>query len=183
MIYNFLKYFKWVGLLGFMIVGFPAGAHIDLLSPTPLLDGRAMNFSALKNPPFGAPGVDITSAPATTVKAGSVIEIKADVYVFHPGYIAVLYTTDPEGGDMEPAWLIPNEGAEIPHHNLLYKGRTPDPEEGNIFTAEVRMPDLEGEIILVVRQVMYDKMDVNNDGSVSLTRVYYHQAAKLNLVK
>ena len=170
-------------LLIMLLAEFPASAHIDLLSPTPLLDGRAMNSTALKNLPFGAPGVDVKGAPATTVRAGSLIEIKAEVYVYHPGDIVVLYTTDLAGGDMEPAWSIPHEGAEIPHFNLLYKGPVPDPEEGNIFTAKVQLPDIEGEIVLVVRQVMFDKMDLEDDGSVSLRRVYYHQAAKLNLVK
>lgn len=37
--------------------------------------------------------------------------------------------------------------------------------------------------ILVVRQVVHDKFDVNKDSSVSLKRVYYHQEAKLNLVR
>lgn len=37
--------------------------------------------------------------------------------------------------------------------------------------------------ILVVRQVVHDKFGVNKDGSVSLKRVYYHQEAKLNLVR
>ena len=95
----------------------------------------------------------------------------------------MLYTTDPEGADIEPAWLIPKIGAEIPHANLLHKGQTPGRNESNIYRASITLPDVEGEIYLVVRQVMHDKFDVNDDGTVSLARVYYHQAAKLNLVK
>ncbi len=166
-----------------MLISLPAGAHIDLLAPTPLLDGKAMDYKALKSPPFGAPGVNVAAAPAATVKPGSVIEVRAEVYVYHPGDIVVLYTTDLTGGDIEPAWSIPHQGAEVPHYNLLYKGPVPDPDDSNIFEAQVQLPDIEGEIILVVRQVMHDKFDVNEDGSVSLKRVYYHQGAKLNLVR
>lgn len=166
-----------------MLISVPASAHIDLLTPVPLLDGKAMDYKALKSPPFGAPGVDVRAAPAATVKAGSMIEVRAEVYVYHPGEIVVLYTTEMEGGDIEPAWSIPDQGAEIPHYNLLYKGPVPDPEDSNIFEALVQLPDIEGEIILVVRQVMHDKFDVMKDGSVSLKRVYYHQGAKLKLVK
>ncbi len=170
------------GLTG-LVFSLPASAHIDLLTPTPLLDGKAMNFKALKNQPFGAPGVDVAAAPATDVQAGSVIEIEVEVYVFHPGEIVVLYTRDLSGQDVAPALELAAEGDDIPHYNLLYKGRTPGPGEGNRFRASVQLPDIEGEIILVVRQVMHDKIDVLDDGRVSLKRVYYHQAAKLNLVK
>jgi len=167
----------------FLSLALPAAAHIDLKAPAPILSGRAQDFQALKSPPFGAPGVDIAAASATTVKAGSVIDIRVEVYVYHPGDIVVLYTTDPEGRDIEPAWSIPHEGADIPFHNLLYMGKTPDHDDTDIFEASVPLPDIEGEIYLVVRQVMHDKFDKMEDGSVSLRRVYYHQAAKLKLVR
>ena len=183
-----MAFYHKILFLGFtlsimLLTGVSAKAHIDLLTPTPLLDGKAMDYRALKNPPFGAPGVDVENAPATTVKAGSIIDVRAEVYVYHPGEIVVLYTTDLAGGDIEPPWSIPHQGAEIPHHNLLYTGPVPDPDDTNIFEAKVQLPDIEGEIILVVRMVMHDKMDIEADGSVSLARVYYHQGAKLNLVK
>lgn len=170
-------------LLGAFFISIPALAHIDLLTPPPLLDSREDDRNALKSPPFGAPGVDVAAAPATTLKAGSVLDIEVEFYVYHPGDIVVLYTTDLEGKDLEPAWEIPRMGAEIPHTNLLYKGKAPGRDERNIYRARITLPDIEGEIILVVRQVMHDKFDVNDDGTVSLARVYYHQATKLNLVK
>jgi hypothetical protein len=170
-------------LFGTIIFCFPAFSHIELLTPPPLLNSREVDRSALKSPPFGAPGVDLAAAPATTLKAGSVLEIEVEVYVYHPGDIVVLYTTDPKGADIEPAWEIPTTGAEIPHGNLLHVGKTPDRNKSNIFRASVTLPDFEGEIFLVVRQVMHDKFDINDDGTVSLKRVYYHQATKLNLVK
>jgi len=180
---KFLMPLMSVAVLAGILISPPVGAHIDLLTPTPLLDGKAMDYRALKNPPFGAPGIDVAAATVTTVKAGSMIEVRAEVYVYHPGDIVVLYTTDLTGADIMPAWSIPNEGVEVPHFNLLYKGPVPDPDDTNIFTAQVQLPDIEGEIILVVRQVMHDKFDVMEDGSVSLKRVYYHQGAKLKLVK
>lgn len=172
-----------VAFIGTLFFSFPAFAHIELLSPLPLLNSREVDRSALKSPPFGAPGVDVASAPATTLKAGSVLEIEVEVYVYHPGDIVVLYTTDPEGSDIVPAWVIPEMGAEIPHSNLLHKGKTPGRGESNIYRAQVTLPDTLGVIYLVVRQVMHDKFDVNDDGTVNLARVYYHQATKLNLVK
>ena len=178
-----LKFLMPVVALAGMVISAPVGAHIDLLTPTPLLDGKAGGHRALKNPPFGAPGIDVVAATAATVKAGSTIEVRAEVYVHHPGDIVVLYTTDLTGADITPAWSIPKEGAEVPHFNLLYKGPVPDPGDTDIFTAQVQLPDIEGEIILVVRQVMHDKFDVMEDDSVSLKRVYYHQGAKLKLVK
>ena len=183
MVLKSLKFIFPMAEMAGMLISVPASAHIDLLTPAPLLDGKAMDYKALKSPPFGAPGVDVRAAPAATVKAGSVIEVRAEVYVYHPGEIVVLYTTDLAGGDIEPAWSIPDQGAEIPHYNLLYKGPVPDPEDTNIFEARVQLPDTPGVIILVVRQVMHDKFDVMEDGSVSLRRVYYHQGAKLKLVR
>lgn len=178
----FIKLWALV-FLGASLISFPALAHIELLTPPPLLNSRDVDRSALKSPPFGAPGVDLAAAPATTLKAGSTLDIEVEVYVYHPGDIVVLFTTDPKGADIEPAWEIPKIGAEIPHGNLLHIGKTPDRNESNIFRASVTLPDIEGEIFLVVRQVMHDKFDVNEDGTVSLARVYYHQATKLNLVK
>ena len=178
---------KWTRQLaiaaGMVVAGQQAVAHIDLISPRPLLDGKAMEHSALKVPPFGAPEVDVAAAPATTVKAGSEIDLEAEIYVFHPGEVVVLWTRDFDGADVEPAWEIPKPNAPIPHHNKLYAGRTPSPDEGKMWRARVTLPDVEGEIILVVRQIMHDKFDRNADGSVSLGRIYYHQAAKLNLVR
>lgn len=174
----------WLGIFfGINFFSGPAFSHIDLLDPPSLMEARALGGVALKSPPFGAPGMDVTSAPAKTVKAGSILEIKLEVYVYHPGDIVVLYTTDPEGADIEPTWEIPEMGAEIPYTNLLHKGKVPDKNQGTFYTAQVPLPDFEGEIYLVVRQVMHDKFDINDDGTVSLARVYYHQATKLNLVK
>ncbi|MEE8295287.1 MAG: hypothetical protein V3R64_06210 [Sphingomonadales bacterium] len=170
-------------LIGAFLGSSSALAHIELLSPLPLLNSREGNESALKSPPFGAPNVDPELAPATTVKSGSILDIEVEVYVYHPGDIVVLFTTDPEGTDIEPAWKIPKMGARIPHTNLLHKGKTPDRDESNIYRASVQLPNIEGVIYLVVRQVMHDKFDANPDGTVSLARVYYHQATKLNLVK
>lgn len=48
---------------------------------------------------------------------------------------------------------------------------------------KVKLPNLDDDIILVLRQIMHDKFDNNTDRSISLSRVYYHQAAKLNLTK
>ena len=165
-----------------MVLALPATGHIDLLSPTPLLDGKAMQYRALKDAPFGAPGVDALAAPATVFHAGSMIEIEVEVYVYHPGEIVVLYTLDPEGKDLAPAMSIPTADTPIPHHNLIFRMGTPDKEEGPIFRAQIQLPDIEGTIYLVVRQVMTDKLDAMEDGSVSLRRIYYHQATKLELV-
>jgi len=164
-----------------------SSAHIDLLEPTPLLDGRAGNFRSLKVPPFGAPDIDVASAPAHTVNSGSIIHLEVDHYIYHPGEIVVLYTTDMAGADVMPVMSIPEKGAEVPHHNLLYRGAVPTREEYNTgqktWRADVQLPDIEGTIILVVRQLMHDKFDDMPDGSVSLSRIYYHQGAKLNLVR
>ncbi len=161
----------------------PASGHIDLKSPTPLLDGKAQAFRALKQPPFGAPGVDVLAAPVTVFHKGSMIEIEVEVYVYHPGEIVVLYTLDSEGKDVAPAMSIPTADTPIPHHNLIFRMKTPDKDEGSTFRAQFQLPDIEGTIYLVVRQVMTDKLDPMEDGSVSLKRIYYHQAAKLELVK
>ena len=170
-------------LSGPLVMGLPANAHIDLISPTPILDGRAMDRTALKVAPFGAPGVDISEAPLTTLQAGSSIEIEVEVYVFHPGEIVVLYTKDREGKDVEPVTLIPFEGAEIPHHNFLARAPVRGLPASKLIKLLVPLPDLEGEIILVVRQIMHGKFDKNADGTVSLKRIYYHQAARLKPVR
>ena len=52
-----------------------------------------------------------------------------------------------------------------------------------MIRTKVPLPDIEGTILLVVRQVMTDKLDPMPDGTVSLKRIYYHQAAKLKLVR
>lgn len=160
----------------------PSLAHIDLKSPEPLLNGHAGNMRALKDAPFGAKRIDVAAAPATTVQAGSVIELDVEHYVYHPGTVVVLYTIDPSGADVMPAYSIPEDGAAIPHTNLLAEFPVP-PRGTKRQTYRVTLPDIEGTIILVVRQVMHDKFDKMPDGSVSLKRVYYHQAAKLELVK
>lgn len=159
-------------------------AHIDLLSPKPLLHGKAMDMTALKAPPFGAPGVDAGAAPvAATAAAGGTIDVEINMYVYHPGEVVFQWTRDPDGADIEPVWSIPGEGAEIPHANLLHSVPVPGRDEDPLIRTSVPLPDVEGEIYLVVRQVMHDKMDALPDGSISLARVYYHQAAKLNLVR
>ncbi len=164
-------------------VSAPVSAHIDLLSPKPLMDGKAMNYRALKQAPFGAPDVDVAAAPATTAPAGGTIDIEVEVYVFHPGEIVVSWTRDLSGADVAPVYAIPGPDAPIPHVNLLYSGPVPPRDAEQVFRASVPLPDVEGEIILVVRQVMRDKMDPADDGGISLARVYYHQAAKLDLVR
>jgi len=175
--------FWYLVLFGAFLGSSSAFAHIDLLNPPPLFSSKHGDTLDLKSPPFGAPNVDPELAPATTVKSGSILNIEVEVYVYHPGDIVVLFTTDPEGANIEPAWEIPKMGARIPHTNLLHKGKTPDRDESNIYRASVQLPNVEGVIYLVVRQVMHDKFDANPDGTVSLARVYYHQATKLNLVK
>jgi len=177
----------FIGGLGLMLALPPAvSAHIDLLEPAPLLDGRAGNFRSLKVPPFGAPGIDVASAPAITVASGSTLHLEVDHYIYHPGEIVVLYTTDMAGADVMPVMSI-EKGAEIPHHNLLYRANVPTREDytagDKIWRADVQLPDIEGTIILVVRQLMHDKFDDMPDGSVSLSRIYYHQGTKLNLVR
>ena len=170
----------------------PAQAHISLVSPPPLMDGHGMENKSLKFPPFGAPGVDVAAAAATVVKSGSEIDIDVSVYIIHPGSIVVLYTQDPEGKDVAPVFKLPSLRTPIPHTNLLYQAASPcEPVTGctpafsdQHFKARVKLPDIEGDIILVVRQVMWDKVKVDPDsGEVDLSRVYYHQAAKLRLVK
>ena len=161
----------------------PALAHIDLLSPEPLMGGRAKLWRALKVAPFGAPGLDVIGAPATTVKAGTLLEVEVEVYVYHPGEIVFLYTEDLSGADMEPAYMIAGPERPIPHHNLLHRVDVPPRGRHKWIRTKVPLPDIEGTILLVVRQVMTDKLDPMPDGRVSLKRIYYHQAAKLKLVR
>jgi hypothetical protein len=188
-----LTFFAQAAFLLAISLALPAVAHIDLLSPTPILDGKGQGGRALKSPPFGAPGVDVASAHVTEVQAGSTIELEINMYVYHPGYIIAMYTRDPAGGDMAPAMSIPSADTAIPHVNELARMDAPCLEVDGAcargrggdqtFTLNVPLPDIEGEIILVLRQVMFDKLDPMDDGSVSLSRIYYHQAARLNLVR
>ena len=161
----------------------PVSAHIDLISPEPLMGGRAMIYRALKIAPFGAPRVDVIAAPATTVKAGSLLEVEIEIYVYHPGEIVFLYTEDLTGADMEPAYLLAGPERPIPHRNLIHRLDVPPRGQHERVSTKVRLPDIEGTILLVVRQVMTDKLDPMPDGTVSLKRIYYHQAAKLELVR
>ena len=175
------------------VLGAPASAHIDLLSPKPLLDGRAMNYRALKQAPFGAPDIDVAAAPATSAASGGTIDLEVEVYVFHPGEVVVLWTRDFSGADVAPVYQLESADMPIPHVNML--ASVPVPEsfkkppnlkgtgERQIINFSAPLPDVEGDIILVVRQIMHDKIDATDDGGVSLARVYYHQAAKLNLVR
>ncbi|MCK5041475.1 MAG: hypothetical protein KAR62_04240 [Sphingomonadales bacterium] len=164
-------------------------AHIDLLSPKPLLGG-VEGGNALKASPFGAPEVDVAGAEATVVKSGSVIELEISVFIYHPGDIVVLYTTDLSGADVEPVYEVASIDVEVPHNNLLAKITTPCPlvecksgrAGASVFKLSVQLPEITGDVILVVRQVMTDKLDIEDDGTVGLGRVYYHQAAKLHLV-
>ena len=189
-----MKILKTMALTS-LLAGFtlPVTAHIDVLSPKPLLDGKAQMFRALKQQPFGAPGVDVAAADAHTFYSSQTIDLKIDSYVYHPGNIVFLWTRDFEGKDQEPAWSIPSENAEIPLHNYLGQVESPCVDNGEggclrgrrgkaIIDTQVTLPDVEGEIILVVRQVMTDKFDKQEDGSVGLKRIYYHQAIKINLV-
>ncbi len=161
----------------------PAAAHINMITPTPLLDGHAKNNRALKAAPFGAPGFDVEKAPATVVKSGSTIDLELEIYVYHPGRIVVSYTRDFTGADVPPVMSIESMETEIPHKNVIFKGDVPPRAAGKEYKAKITLPEITGTIILVVRQIMTDKMDVQADGSVSLKRIYYHQAAKLELVE
>jgi len=185
------KYIPYVAAFFLAVTGPLAQAHINLIEPKPLMDGHGLDNTALKVAPFGAPGVDVEAAAAKTVKAGSEVDLVIEGYITHPGYIVVSYTTDIYGQDLMPIRSIPNYDTLIPHKNLLLKVASPCPEgnckarkvDNNILKTTVKLPDVEGIIILVVRQVMTDKYDNQSDGSISLKRVYYHQAAKLNLIK
>ena len=170
----------------------PASAHINLTSPTPLMDGHAFEETALKAAPFGAPGVEIMDAKATTYEAGAVIDLVLDIYKIHPGELVVSYTRDAEGEDVFPVYDLPSIKTPIPHVNTLLQVAAPCNADVGCATAapgvmdyhlQVKLPDTTGDIILVVRQVMRDKMHVADDGSVDLSEAYYHQAAKLHLVE
>lgn len=174
-----------------MVFNFTAAqAHINLLKPKAFLTGQE-GGRALKHGPFGAGDVDIVAAKAIEYKSGSYIEIEVEAYIVHAGYITVSYTTDFEGKDMEPIMTIPSANTQIPQKNMLAKFPSPCPEDnckgrkatGNIVKTMVRLPDIEGEIILVVRQIMTGRTETLGDGSVDISRVYYHQASKLKLVK
>jgi hypothetical protein len=169
-----------------------AQAHIDLLSPKPLMSGHAMDEVALKAPPFGAPLVDAEAAPAQIAASGSEIDILLDVYKVHPGEIVVSYTQDLTGESAYPVYEIDNIRTPIPHTNVLLQAAAPcSPVDGCAtaaagaaqFKATVTLPDIEGDMILIVRQVMRDKMVIAEDDSVDLSQTYYHQAAKLHLVR
>ncbi|MCJ9427918.1 hypothetical protein [Kordiimonas marina] len=179
-------------LPGLMLISLPAMAHIDLITPKPLMSGHGLHDTALKAAPFGAPGVDAASAKPTVVKAGSTIDLRLKVYKVHPGEIVVSYTRDMEGEDVFPVYDIASLKTPIPHKNVLLQASAPcSPTVGCTsaasdapeFHAQVKLPDIEGDIILVVRQVMRDKVHVAADGSADLSEAYYHQAAKLRLVR
>lgn len=184
---------KKILLSSLMVLGGMASsqAHINLISPPPLMGGHGLDDTSLKVAPFGAPGVDAEEVEALKVTSGSELELVIDGYVTHPGYIVVSYTTDIYGSDLPPIKSIPDYDTPIPHKNMLLKVPSPCPNgnckarrvEDNILKTKVRLPNIEGVIMLVVRQVMTDKYDNQADGSISLKRVYYHQAAKLNLVR
>jgi hypothetical protein len=169
----------------------PANAHINLVSPAPLMDGHAFEETALKAAPFGAPGVEIADAAATTFEAGQEIDLVLDIYKIHPGEIVVSYTRDVEGEDVFPVYNLPSVKTAIPHVNALLQVASPCSAEVGCATAapgvmshhlKVKLPDTTGDIILVVRQVMRDKVYVADDGRVDLSEAYYHQASKLHLV-
>lgn len=168
-----------------------AEAHIALLSPTALMDGTTDRGRVLKVPPFGAPGIDLEAAPAIDMKSGATIDVVLDVYIYHPGDIVALWTRDPEAKDLPLVLSIASIDTPITHNNMLTSVTTPcHPIDGckiqrkSIpFSFPVTLPDVEGEIFLVIRQVMHDKFDVREDGSVDLRRIYYHAASKLNLSK
>lgn len=178
-------------LITLWLSALPAQAHIDLISPKPMMDGYALEGQALKMAPFGAPFFDVAAAEALEVKSGSEIDVEMDVYVIHPGEILISYTTDMSGADVMPVMKIASMDSVVEHKNMLHIGPAPCPQDnckprryqGAKYKARVKLPDVEGDIILVVRQFMTDKMDQQKDGSVSLKRVYYHQAAKLHLSK
>jgi hypothetical protein len=136
----------------------------------------------------------VPAAVAHQYKSGETINLKIETYVYHPGNIVFLWTRDFEGKDMEPAWEIASMDTPIPQTNFLGSIETPCIKDMDsnclrgrkgttVLDVPVTLPDIEGEIILVVRQVMTDKLDLNDDGSVSLKRIYYHQATKINLVR
>ena len=170
-----------------------ANAHIDMLSPKPLLHGKANKGRALKNAPFGAPGIDVAAAPAHQAKAGSTITVSLDVYVFHPGTMTAQFTTDMTGADLAPAMAVLSSGNAHPFPNLLTTKAIPCNRKKGVrgcqkltepFTMDVTLPDVEGDVVLVIRQVMDDKLHFDPaTGDVNLSRVYYHQAAKFHLSK
>lgn len=171
------------------LISLSANAHIDLISPKPLLSGRTDRGRTQKVAPFGAPGIDPATAPSTEVESGSVLKLDLNHYVYHPGEMVVLWTTDPEGKDVMPVMSIPSMETPIPHNNWLAGMTAPCSEETGCkvartdipFSMWVKLPEVKGDIYLVVRQVMHDKFDQMDDGSVGLSRIYYHQAAKLTL--
>ena len=167
--------------------------HINLLSPKPVLNGHHDKGNSQKIAPFGAPNMDAKSAAVTTAISGSKLELEIEEYIYHAGEIVVLWTRDPEGRDIAPVMHLPSTSSEIPHANLIHRMQSPCTRDetgcrrgrgGAItFKTTVTLPNLEGDIYLVVRQVMTDRIEEQEDGSVRLDLVYYHQATKLNLVK
>jgi len=167
--------------------------HINLLSPTPVLNGHHSKGRSQKTAPFGAPNIDASAAAVTNAISGSELELEIEEYIYHAGEIVVLWTRDPEGKDIAPVMQLSSSTSEIPHVNLIHRMRSPcrRDETGCLkgtkgaitFKTTVTLPNIEGAVYLVVRQVMTDRMEELADGTISLDRVYYHQAAKLNLVK
>lgn len=177
--------------LALVALSLPATAHIALLSPTPLVDGTTDRGRVLKVAPFGAPGIDLEAAPAIPMTSGATIDVNLDVYIYHPGDIVALWTRDPEAKDLPLVLSLPSIDTPITHNNLLASVQTPcHPVDGCKIqrksiplSFQVTLPDVEGEIFLVIRQVMHDKFDVRDDGSLDLRRIYYHAASKLSLSK
>lgn len=181
-----------IAALAATLITIPAYAHIDLLSPKPLQDGHAYDGTALKAAPFGAPDIDGETAPAQMAYAGSDLEVEVNIYKLHPGEIVISYTQDLTGDDAYPVYEIASIKTPIPHENILLQaaapcsnavGCTTGAPADEAFRATVKLPNIEGDIMLIVRQVMRDKMIVREDGSVDLSVAYYHQASKLHLVR
>lgn len=162
-------------------------AHVDLISPTPRLQGEA-GGNQLKTKPCGQTTNARTTDKVTTFAPGQKVDIKIKEYVQHPGYFAVAF--DPDGDDSFPfpranmdkvVAATDDPKAMFPIGDTVLGLRTDKDmdcyaEPNHECTIPITIPNMTcSNCTLQVTQFMYDKLGDNNDNE------YYYQCADIKI--
>jgi hypothetical protein len=150
-----------------VVAGFavPAGAHIQLTSPT-------QRYSDQKLGPCGRGSSDARTDKVTVLPPGATITVRWTETINHPGHYRIAFDDDGTDGFINPA-----STTDFDNSSAVLEDNIPDTSSGGAVTFSVTLPDIECDnCTLQVIQVMYDKQG-NGFGNDD----FYFQCADLLL--
>ncbi len=166
-----------------------ASAHLNLVSPTPRLQGEA-GGTQLKTKPCGQTTNARTADKVTTFTPGQKVDIKIKEYINHPGYFAVAF--DPDGDNDfpfpranmdkinattdDPKAMFPLSATVLGLRTDKEKDCYTENNATHECTISITIPNMTcSNCTLQVTQFMYDKLGDNQDNE------YYYQCADIKI--